>query len=147
MLVRDALVPSPLVVSTDTSLFELIDLILGGNQTTAAVVENGLLVGIISGQDVFEPLLPSYLAMDATLVSVLREDYFEEVLGKLRNIKVGDAMECEVHTVAPDAPVMEAVSLFLREGLKTVPVVDGKRYVGSVTRRSVLRIIRNCVAE
>ena len=146
MIVRDALVPNPLIVAPETTLFELIDLILAGNQTTAAVVDNGRLVGMVSAQDVLEPLLPSYVAMDANLAGVLREDYFERVLGKLRNVRVVDAMERHIEVLPPDAPVMQAVAMFLRKGLKTVPVVDGGRFVGSITRRSVLTIIRNCVS-
>ncbi|MCA8947887.1 MAG: CBS domain-containing protein [Planctomycetes bacterium] len=146
VLVRDALVQNPLVVGPDTTLFELIDLILGGNQTTAAVVAGDRLYGIVSAQDVLEPLLPMYVRMDANLAHVLHERFFEEALEKLRDVRVSQAMARSIETLPPDASLMEAVALMLRRGLKTVPVVeDGDRFLGSVTRRSVLAVIRRAV--
>lgn len=143
MLVRDALVRSPFVVSPDTTLFDFIDRILGGNQTTASVVEGSLLVGIVSATDVLKKLVPSYLAMDENLASVLHDSYFEEELGKLRNVLVRHAMVRKVDTLPPTASVMEAVLMFVRHQRKTVPVVDRGQFLGAVTRRSVLTLVRS----
>lgn len=147
MLVRDALVPNPFVVAPTTTLFQLIDRILGGNQTTAAVVEGDRLLGIVSATDVLRPLVPSYIAMDENLANVLHASFFEEELGKLHNVLVYQAMERDVDTLPPDASVMQAVALFVGKGRKTVPVVDGRRFVGSVTRRSVLTLVRRSVTR
>lgn len=143
MLVRDALVANPLIVSPSTSLFELVDRILGGNQTTAAVVDQGRLVGIVSSTDVLKKLIPSYLYMDASLAGVLHPTFFEERLDQLRNVRVDDVMERHIVALPPDATVMQAVVLFVQSGHKTVPVVgaDGM-FHGSVTRRSVLTLVR-----
>jgi CBS domain-containing protein len=142
MLVREALVESPFTVTPDTTLFELVDRILTCNQTTAAVVDHDLLVGVVSSTDVLKQLVPAYLAMDENLANILHATFFEEELGKLHNVVVRHAMVREIDTLPPDASVMQAVSLFVRHGRKTVPVVEGTRFLGSVTRRSVLRHIR-----
>jgi CBS domain-containing protein len=147
MLVRDALVASPFVVAPDTTLFDLIDRILGGNQTTASVVDGSLLVGTVSATDVLKKLVPSYLAMDENLARVLHDSFFEEELVKLRNVLVRHAMERNVDTLPPDASVMQAVLLFVRHGRKTVPVVERGQFLGAVTRRSVLRLVRGSVAD
>jgi CBS domain-containing protein len=80
--------------------------------------------------------------MDENLANILHATFFEEELGKLHNVVVRHAMVREIDTLPPDASVMQAVSLFVRHGRKTVPVVEGTRFLGSVTRRSVLRHIR-----
>lgn len=147
MLVRDALVATPFVVTPVTSLFELVDDILGGNQTTASVVEHSLLVGIVSATDVLKQLVPSYLAMDESLAHVLHDSFFEEELGKLRNVLVRHAMTRKVDVLPPDASVMAAVSMFVRHGRKTVPIVEQGRFVGAVTRRSVLRLVRGSIGS
>lgn len=147
MLVRDALVQSPFVVSPDTTLFELGDGILAGNQTTASVVDGSLLVGIVSATDVLKQIVPHYLTLDANLAHVLHDSFFEEEVVKLRNVLVRHAMVRDVDTLPPDASVMLAVSLFVRLGHKTVPVVDNGRFVGAVTRRSVLRVVRGSVDD
>lgn len=145
MLVRDAMVANPFVVAPATSLFVLVDRILAGNQTTASVVDGGRLLGTVSATDVLKKLIPPYLHMDEQLANVLHDTYFEEELERLRHIEVQDAMERDVDTLPPDASVMRAVSLFVRRGRKTVPVVDGARFLGSVTRRSVLTLVRSSV--
>lgn len=145
MLVRDAMVANPFVVAPATSLFVLVDRILAGNQTTAAVVDGGRLLGTVSATDVLKKLIPPYLHMDEQLANVLHDTYFEEELERLRHIEVQDAMERDVDTLPPDASVMRAVSLFVRRGRKTVPVVDDGRFLGSVTRRSVLTLVRSSV--
>lgn len=147
MLVRDALVATPFVVTPDTTLFEFVDGILGGNQTTASVVEHSLLVGIVSATDVLKQLVPSYLAMDESLAHVLHDSFFEEELVKLRNVLVRHAMTRKVDVLPPDASVMAAVSMFVRHGRKTVPIVEQGRFVGAVTRRSVLRLVRGSIGS
>lgn len=145
MLVRDALVASPLVVTPDTTLFEFVDRILGGNQTTASVVDGTLLVGIVSATDVLKQLVPPYLNMDENLANVLHDSFFEEEIGKLHNVLVRHAMVRKLDTLPPDASVMQAVSLFVSHSRKTVPVVETGVFLGAVTRRSVLRLVRGSV--
>ena len=147
MLVRDALVASPFVVAPTTTMFELIDGILGGNQTTASVVEHGRLLGTVSALDVLKQLVPPYVAMDEHLASVLHATFFEEALGKLHDVIVGDVMEREVLTLSAEASVMRAVAMFVQYRRKTIPVTDKGRFLGSVTRRSVLRLIRSTVGS
>ncbi|HEX5052963.1 MAG TPA: hypothetical protein VFZ65_14405, partial [Planctomycetota bacterium] len=71
MLVRDALVASPFVVAPATTLFDLIDGILAGNQTTAAVLDGDRLVGTVSSLDVLKQLVPSYVTMNENLADIL----------------------------------------------------------------------------
>lgn len=144
MLVRDALVASPFVVAPATTLFDLIDGILAGNQTTAAVLDGDRLVGTVSSLDVLKQLVPSYVTMNENLADILHATFFEEELGKLHNVLVRDVMVREVETLTPDASVMRALAMFVRKGLKTIPVVEHGRFVGSVTRRSVLTLVRGC---
>ncbi|MEZ6038399.1 MAG: CBS domain-containing protein [Planctomycetota bacterium] len=147
MLVRDALVTNPLVVAPTTTMFELIEAVLGSNQTTASVVENGFLIGTVSAADVLRLVIPHYLAMDENLAGVLHATFFEEALVKLQNVLVGHVMEQPIHTLPPDAPLMSAVVTFVRHGRKTIPVVDHGRFIGAVTRRSVLRLMRSSVSD
>jgi CBS domain-containing protein len=138
MFVRDALIPTPLVVVPSTTLLDFIHMVLNSNQTIAAVVEDGTLLGVLSAADVFRSLLPHYIAMDARLATAVHADYVEEQFEKFKLRRAEDVMVAEVDTLPPDASIMEAVALFVHSGRKTVPVVADGRFVGSVTRRSVL---------
>lgn len=51
---------------------------------------------------------------------------------------VSDVMTTDVESVTPGADVHELAQLMLSQNFRCVPVVDGRRLVGVVTRRDVL---------
>lgn len=144
MLVQDAMLPNPLTVTPETSVAQFVDDVLGSNQTTGVVVnEDGILLGVVSVLDVFRRILPSYVDLGENLASIIHEGFFDEAFAELAAVPVKSVMVPEVHTLAPDEGIMRAVKIFVFERFKTIPVVDKGRYVGSVTRRSVLRRVTN----
>lgn len=140
MLVRDALIPAPLVIEPSTTLLAFIHLVLNSNQTNAAVVEQSVLVGLLSASDVLRRLVPHYIAMDERLATAVHVDYVEQQFEKFKHKQAREVMTTDVDTLPPEASIMEAVSLFVQRGRKTVPIVADKKFVGSVTRRSVLQV-------
>ncbi|MGE3173597.1 MAG: HPP family protein [Planctomycetota bacterium] len=138
MRARDAIIPDPLTVAPTTTLLQFVLAVLDGNQTTASVVDAGRLVGVVSVEDVFRRLLPHYVGMTGSLATILHESYFEEVFERFKNTDVASVMSRDVDSIAPDEPLMHAVEKFVHKWRKTLPVIDGGRFVGVVTRRSVL---------
>ncbi|MFM1873184.1 MAG: hypothetical protein RL398_2606 [Planctomycetota bacterium] len=140
MRAREAMIPNPFTVSPDTTLLQFILGVLNGNQTTASVVDGDRLVGMVSVEDVFHRLLPHYVGMTDSLVHALHESYFEEIFTKFQNTAVASVMTREVDSMSPDEPLMQAVALFVKKSRKTLPVIEHGRFVGAVTRRSVLAV-------
>jgi CBS domain-containing protein len=138
MRARDAMIPNPLVVAPATTLLQFIQAVLNGNQTTAAVVDAGRLVGMVSVEDVFRRLLPHYVGMSGGLADVLHEGYFEEAFERFKNTSVESVMSRDIDAMEPDEPLRHAVTMFVQNERKTIPVLERGRFVGSVTRRSVL---------
>ena len=89
------------------------------------VVERGELVGFVSGTDI-------------------RNSTFETStvtqLGKIlvKNKTVGEIMTREVITVSPWDTVEDALLIFHKKRLGALPVVEGKRLVGIITKADVL---------
>src|SRR5262249_46558823 len=52
-----------------------------------------------------------------------------------------DVMTPTVNTVAPTTPIAEIAKILKRHGLKRVPVVDGDKLVGIVTRGDLLQAL------
>jgi predicted transcriptional regulator len=77
--------------------------------------------------------------MDDRLAGLMHEGYFEEKFAEFKHLMVGDIMTKEVDTLRPHDAVIEAVGMFYRKGHKTIPVIENGLYIGSITRRSVLR--------
>jgi CBS domain-containing protein len=144
MLIRTAMVPNPLIVRADTSVVEFVDEVLGTDQTTATVVSpDSEVLGIISVTDVFRAAVPRYLGADSHLLGALHDGYFNEKFDELKAVPVSAIMATEVDTVSPDDEVTKAFSLFVYENRKTLPVVENGKFIGTVTRRSVLWSIRH----
>jgi CBS domain-containing protein len=54
-------------------------------------------------------------------------------------LRVSDVMQTDVHTVRSDSPVTELERLLIEHRVSGLPVVDGDRLVGVVSRSDVVR--------
>lgn len=141
MRARDAMIPNPLCLPPHTTLLEFIRAVLGTNQTTAAIVDDGRLLGIVSVEDVFRRLLPLYADLHGQLAGALHHSYFEEAFDRFKDARVDGVMSTDIDALGPDDPVMHAVHLFVHNYRKMLPVLDQGRFLGCVTRRSVLAAV------
>jgi acetoin utilization protein AcuB len=91
------------------------------------VVRNGRLVGIVTDRDLRDAS-PSVFDVAARRHTEARPE----------TIPVEAVMTPNVLTLAPTVPVMEAARLMRRERIGAVPVVDGGRLVGILTRSDLL---------
>jgi CBS domain-containing protein len=64
----------------------------------------------------------------------------------LYSIMVKEIMTYPVVTVAPDTSVGEAADLMVHKGIGCLPVVDGAKLVGIVTKTDLLRCLRSLSA-
>lgn len=139
MLVKDAMLDDPLVVTSDTKVHDFIEAVVATNQTTGVVVDNGQLVGVVSAHDIYRGLLPHFADLDSRLARLIHDTHFDDGLAILRDHPVSGIMsKAKLQTCKPTDSIMRAIEVFVHKGFNTLPVVDGARYVGSVSRRSVL---------
>jgi CBS domain-containing protein len=54
---------------------------------------------------------------------------------------VADFMTTAITTISPDTDVYYAAGLFLHQGFRRFPVVEGGKLVGAITRFDLLRVI------
>lgn len=148
MYVKQALIPNPLTTTPEANLVNLVLSILDCDQTTAAVIDSrGKLVGMVGVHDFFRKIIPHYVDMDQKLMNVMHEGYFEERFKRSQKITVGEVMVTEIDALAPDDALIRAVAMLVQKRRKTLPVVEGDRFIGLVTRRSVLRAVTEAAGE
>lgn len=112
-------------LSASTDIHAAVVFLLDHHVTGAPVLdEAGVVVGILTEKDCLR------------LLTLGTED------GQPVRGSVGDFMTSNPVTVSPEMNVYYVAGLFLHHAFRRLPVVQGKKLVGAITRFDVLRAIR-----
>ncbi len=149
MYVKDVMTLGVLSVTPDESIFVAARLMLQKKISGLPVIDGlGNLVGIVSEGD--------FLRRAETGTKRHRPKWMEFFLGpgrladeyvQISGRKVRDVMTEDVRTVTPNAPLEDVVRLMERHHIKRVPVVEGGKIVGIVTRANLLHAMASFVGE
>lgn len=124
--VKDYMSEFFLKISMHTDLFKAIDMLLEYKLSALPVVnDEGQLVGVISEGD--------------CLKAILSLTYYEEEKGG----KVNDYMCEDVITVNIDADIIGIANMIIEKDLYCLPVIQGNKLVGQISRTDVLRAVEN----
>jgi CBS domain-containing protein len=109
----------------ETSLYEAMGVMLERRVSGAPVVDDaGAIVGVISEIDFLD--------------AMLKGAYYGQLEGA-----VGDYMTHGAETIDAQMDLYEAAKLFIGARRRRLPVVEGGRLVGQLSRRDLLRAIRD----
>jgi CBS domain-containing protein len=123
--VRDVMASPVVTVAPGAALKEVASLLVERRINAVPVVDAGdRLIGIVSEADL--------LSLETGQVAAA---------GGTPPHSAGEVMRQSVYTLTGDTDATAAARLMLRHRLKSVPVVDGDRVVGMVTRRDLLRLL------
>lgn len=148
MQVRE-IMSSPAITVGPATLIREVARIMRENQISGVPVvdEAGALLGLITELDLIArnaPIRePRYLAVLSAMIPLSLEEYreYKEQLRQALAISAEDLMTADVATVTPDTPVEEALEMMLDAEVITLPVVEGDRVVGVVSRTDMVRLI------
>ncbi|MCH9647556.1 MAG: CBS domain-containing protein [Deltaproteobacteria bacterium] len=142
MNVRTAMLESPVTTTPEETFPELLNRLLGSRQATAAVLDpEGRLVGLVGIHDVLRKIVPHYVDIDFKLMEVMHENYLVERMAGLKDTRVADFMTRKLDTVAPDDTLIKAAGIIVERCRKTLPVIEDGKFLGMVTRRSILETV------
>ena len=132
------------ILAPENTVEDAIKLFAEAQISGAPVVEDGRLIGIITEGDLIfqdaEIKSPGFLDILGGIVPLGNtEEYRREAL-KSAGVTVGEVMTEDVTTIGPDATLSEAATMMAEERKKILPVVDGGRLVGVVTRMDILTL-------
>ena len=132
MQVQEMMSTAVEVVGRNDDLSMVEELMTAKKLRHVPVVEDGELVAIISQRDLFKAMMSSTMG------------YGEKAQkAYLHNVRVKEVMTYPAITVAPDTSVGAAAELMLQKGIGCLPVVDGTRLAGMVTKTDLLRYLRS----
>lgn len=83
------------------------------------------------------------LDKDRFLGLITREVIQKSIFHGLASAKVKDLMQSDVYEAAPDTPFREIESKMIELNQRFVPVVEGKKIVGGITRTDLLRTLHD----
>jgi len=156
VLVRGFMTTDILAVAPSDTLQEAaLKLLTRGVSGAPVVDDQGVLVGILSETDFLRhlkrladtDLAGKYLSSPAQSLSLLAllaergHPAARELMDTLRGAMVSDAMTTKVITANPGDTLEEVLGLLIRSDINRVPVIEGGKVVGIVTRGDVLRVI------
>ena len=127
MLVEDVMQTGVITITPKTSLPKALELVRQRGIRHLPVVEDDILVGIVSDRD-----LKRAMASSAT---TLEQHELQYLLDKLT---AGEIMTTPVITIGRMLPIEEAGRLMVQEKISALPVTEGGRLVGIVTETDVL---------
>jgi predicted transcriptional regulator len=118
VIVREALVSDPRVVSADAGAREAAELLTHPQVESALVTEGERLLGCVTLESIVAALARGVDLLSAT---------------------VREVCETDVTTVGPDLPLDEALHLMAESGLERLPVTEDGRLLGVLQREPVAR--------
>ena len=131
-------------VKKETTVRELAELFTLHRIGSIPVVDdNGSLIGIVSESDLVEQdknfHIPTIISLFDWVIYLESEKKFEKELKKMTAQTVGDIYTEDVETVAPATPVSDVADIMSRKKINSLPVVEGGRIVGVVSRIDLIR--------
>jgi CBS-domain-containing membrane protein len=143
MKAADVMVSNIITVGVDASVGEVAAILLNNHISAAPVVdEKGELVGIVSEGD---------LIRRPEIGTAKRHSWWLELISnkwasateyvKSHSRKVADVMTRDVITAKPDTPLGDIASMLERNRIKRVPIVEGDKLVGLVSRANILQAL------
>ncbi len=129
LLVKDYMIGDHLAFTADTDLLKAVHILLEHGLSGAPVVDaNRRLIGYLSEKDCLKA------ALDAS--------YFRREEGTVQ-----DFMSRDVTSLSGDASLIDAIEMFLANSHRCLPVVEGSRLVGQLSRRDILKALEKLRRE
>jgi len=123
-VVKNYMITRLITLTRDMDVYFAIGLLLKNRISGAPVIDNNNLVGILSEKD---------------CLRIFANGSFYDMPGGT----VSNFMTDVVSTVKPNSDLFSVADVFLQHNFRRMPVVKGKKLVGQISRRDVLRAIQD----
>lgn len=142
MFVKSIMQKKLVTITPDMTFFEAAGLLLKNHVSGAPVLDKrGKLVGILSEKDLFRALYPSYKKFYLFPLEYENTKGAEETLSETKQKKVSAIMSTRIISATPETHVLKIGGLMVATGIHRVPVLEGGKVVGMVSRGDIYRAI------
>ena len=129
-LVKDWMTMDPITIPSRGTLPEAYWLMIKNDIRRLPVVDNDILVGIVTLEDLRRVESASTIGIDMIRISDM-----------LANLPIHQVMVSDPLTVAPTDTLLDAATMMLEHKISAFPVKDGDKLVGIITERDIFRVL------
>ena len=97
------------------------------------------LVGMLSMYDILLFIQPKHMKIWGEMEDLEPDRLFEDLLGKVKGIQVGDIMTTEVVTIGPETHILSISDLTIDKHIRRLPVSEDGRIIGMGTYGTPLK--------
>ncbi len=126
--VKNWMTSNTVTLSSNVALPDAYDFMLKNKLRRVPVMDNGVLVGIVTLGDLRRGDPPVGFDLDMF-----------KTVEKLSKMEVHQVMTRNVHTISPTESLVDAAHLMLKHSIRVLPVLDGDKLVGVISRSDILR--------
>jgi len=128
-------------VQEDLTVQEVLEIFIRKDVNSVVVLDREeKLVGILSLQDIAASIVPVEIKENPALANAMyKPNFFQEVCQELKDKRIKTIMRTEFITVTTETNLMEVAADFLANDLYIVPVCEGEKIIGIVTRSNIRR--------
>jgi predicted transcriptional regulator len=142
MKVKDVMRTQVVTISPKATYEEAARIIHDQQLSGVPVVnDDGKLVGMLSEKNLFRALFPPYEQYIASLGIYRDPDVDEERINEIRENLVEEYMIRKVISVKPEFSIMRVGGLMIARGVHRLPVMQGGKLIGIVSREDIYRAI------
>ncbi len=144
LIARDIMTPDPVTVHPDLSVQDAARIMVERGFGALPVMEGDRLVGIVTEGDLImqdvKVEFPTYLhLLDGFIMYPGATARFEAELKKAVGATVGDVMTVKPVTIQATSLVTDVATLMVEQDVSRLPVLDGDRLVGIVSKSDIVR--------
>ena len=148
MKVEEVMERNVIGVNRNSSIEEIAAVMIESKVSGLPVLsDGGYLVGIVTEGDLLRlkttPRLPEFINLLGAVIYYRGVDKYNEDFKKLLAQKASEIMTEDVVAVKEGTDIADVVHLMLDNNIKQVPVVDGSKLIGMVTRANIIRLLLN----
>ena len=146
MQAKDIMTQNLITVGPETTIREMAEILVKNKISGLPVVDDqGKVIGMVSEGDLMQteiaPKLPDALSILGAIIyyNGLRE--YKEAFRKVAATKAEEIMTDKVVAVQAEDDVSQVGQLMLDHNIKRVPVLDGTRLVGIISRSDMVKML------
>ncbi|MDY0340196.1 MAG: CBS domain-containing protein [Coriobacteriia bacterium] len=141
---RDIMTKNPITVARDLSVTDAARIMVENRVGALPVLQDDALVGLVTEGDLImrdvKVEFPTYLhLLDGFIMYPPATARFESELKKAVGATVEDVMTADPIVIQADTPLSDAATLMVERDVSRLPVVDGERLVGIISKSDIVR--------